>query len=168
MRIPGITRRRITVAVSVAGVVLAVWGVLLWCGGRMMFRNEAAYNAEMRRLNLDYEIRLREQIDVLLRNQANEPAGREAAGRIFTMLGLSRVAGRRREVESWEKAPHSPERTSVALKWARVAADEAAYEAALCERWAVDYDRGRVPHHITDDEVPPFRMPAGWTQDDLK
>jgi hypothetical protein len=56
----------------------------------------------------------------------------------------------------------------VALKWAKVAVAEATYEAALCERWAFDYEHGRLPHHVTDDEVKPFRMPEGWTKDDLK
>lgn len=43
------------------------------------------------------------------------------------------------------------------------AADEATYKVVLCERWAIDYAQGRMPHHINDDE-----MPAGWTEDDLK
>jgi hypothetical protein len=43
------------------------------------------------------------------------------------MLRLSRVANNSREVTSWEGAPHSSERTAVALMWTTVAADEAAY-----------------------------------------
>jgi hypothetical protein len=115
----------------------------------------------------DFEARLRAEID-RLQKRAGTSDEQGTADRVFEMLKLSRVANNSREVGSWEGAPHSPGRTLVALKWARVAADEAAYEAALCERWAVDYARGRMPHHIGADEVPPFRMPAGWKDDDLK
>ena len=122
----------------------------------------------MRQLKLDYEVRIRGEMNRILRGQPGGPNGHASADRVFEMLRLSRVANNSREVMSWEGAPHSPERTAVALKWAKVAAGEAAYEAALHERWGRDHDRGRRPHHITDDEIPPFRMPGGWSVDDLK
>lgn len=98
------------VAVAVLSVVIAVWRLLLWFGEREMLRHEAAYNAEMRQLNLDYEVRIRGEINRLLRGQRGGPNGREFADRVFEMLRLSRVANNSREVMSWEGAPHSPER----------------------------------------------------------
>ena len=55
----------------------------------------------------------------------------------------------------------------MALRWAEAAVDEARYYAALHATWRRDYERGGMGHHITDDEVPPFKMPAGWTEADL-
>jgi len=167
VRLPQITKRRIMVSVSIVAFVIAAWILLSWYGARLMLRSLSVYNTEMRQLNHDYEVKLRGAIVRLLRSRRESPDGRESADRVFEMLHLSRVARNSREVQSWERAPHSPERTEVALKWARVAADEAAYEAALHRRWERDYGRGRLPHHITDDEVPPFKMPADWTEDDL-
>jgi hypothetical protein len=54
----------------------------------------------------------------------------------------------------------------VALRWAEAAVDEARFNAALHGTWRRDYERGGMGHHITDDEVPPFEMPAGWTAAD--
>lgn len=168
MRLPWITKQRIIVAASIVVGVLTTWSLILWYGGRIILRSEAVYNAEMRELNLDYEVRLRGEIDRLLRGRPGESDERESADQIFKMLRLSRVASQSREVNSSEVAPHTPGRTAVALKWAKVAANEAAYDAALHDRWGKDCDRGQLPHHITDDEVPPFRMPDGWTIDDLR
>jgi hypothetical protein len=162
------TVRLLTVAVAVAGVPAVAYSALRWYSARLMLRAEAFDNAEMRRLHRDHEVRLRAAIGRLRRSRPGTPDERESTDRVFELLRLSRVASNSREVESSERAPHSPERVSVALKWAEVAADEAAYEAALRERWANDFARGRMPHHISDDEVPPFRMPDGWTEDDLK
>ncbi len=168
MRRPRITRRFIIVAATILGGVLATWIFVRWYAGEAMLRVEASYNAEMLRLTHDYEGRLREEIHRLISSQPREPDEGESADRIFELLRLSRVANNSREAESWEHAPHSRERTSIALKWGKVAADEAAYMGTLHERWAVDFNQGRMPHHISADEVPPFRMPTGWTEDDLK
>jgi hypothetical protein len=170
MRVPRVrfTVRRMMVAIVVVAVAVMAYLVVVSYAARVMLRHEASYNAEMRQLNHDYEVRIRGELDRLLHSQPGGPDGRESADRVFEMLRLSRVANNSREVGSWEHAPHSPVRMAVALKWAKVAADEASYEAALHERRAVDYAQGRMPHHVSDDEVPPFRMPDDWTEDDLK
>jgi hypothetical protein len=168
MRPPQFTKRRMMMVGAVIGVAVATCWMVVSYFSRDLLRGEAAYNVQMRSLNLGYEVRIRGEIDRLLGSKANEQNGRETTDHVFEMLRLSRVAANSREVTSWEAAPHSPERMAVALKWAKVAADEAAFEAALHERWGRDYDLGRMPHHITNDEIPPFRMPAGWTEDDLK
>jgi hypothetical protein len=162
------TTRRLMLAVAVVVIVVVACLAVLSYGNRVIFRAEASNNATMLQLNRDFEVRMRVAIDRLRQSRPGTPDEQESADRIFEMLRLSRVAVNSREVGSWERALHSSERTLIALKWAKVAADEAAYHAALCERWAVDYDQGRTPHHITDDEVPPFSMPAGWKEDDLK
>jgi hypothetical protein len=168
MQRPQITKRLIMIVVAVIGVAVATCWMVVSYSYRVLLRGEAAYSADMRTLNLDYEVRIRGEIDRLLDSQASGPSGRETTDRVFEMLRLSRVAANSREVASWEAAAHGPERLSIALKWAKVAADEAAFKAALHERWGRDYDRGRMPHHITNDEIPTFRMPAGWSEDDLK
>ena len=160
--------RWVVVAVSITACATVLCGIVYWYAFRTMLGHEAAYNDENRRLYREFEVRLREQIDVLLLHQTNELAGREAIDRIFELLRTSRVANNSREVDTWRSAPHSPQRRSIALKWAKVAADEAAYMAALGDRWAVDYEQGRMPHHISGNEVPPYDMPPGWTEDDLK
>ena len=160
--------RCIMIALAViVGMISAWWSVLSY-GARVMHRHERAYNAEMLRLYRNYERRLQNEIDGLVRIQKDAPAGRQDVDRLFEMLRTSPAASNSREVESWRLAPHSPERTVVALKWAKVAADEAAFKAALHELWEKDYEKGQPPHHIMDDEVPPFRMPPGWTEDDLR
>jgi hypothetical protein len=113
------------------------------------------------------ERRLREQIGSLHRAGGDERAVREMADRIFALLGSSAIAGNSREVQSWRRKPPSQERTAVALRWADAALDEARYFAALHATWKRDYERGGMGHDITDDEVPPFKMPAGWTEADL-
>jgi hypothetical protein len=59
MQPPWITKRQIMVAVAALAVVVAAWRSLLWFGEREMLRHEAAYSAEMRRLHLDYEVKIR-------------------------------------------------------------------------------------------------------------
>lgn len=163
-----LTLRRSSVGVALVAIVVVTYLAVRSYSSHIMLRHEAADNAQRRELNRDYEAKLSGEIERLVQSQSGGPDGDESVDRIFETLRYSRVANNSREVESWARAPHSPQRRSIALKWARVAADEAAYYAALCERWAVDYGHGRTPHHIMDDEVPPFRMPAGWTEDDLK
>jgi hypothetical protein len=75
------------------------------------------------------------------------------------MLRSSAVAASSREVGRWRQEPESPERRAIALKWAKVAVDEAAYKRELHKRWRRDYERNAPPHHITDEEVKPFAMP---------
>jgi hypothetical protein len=157
-----------TIALAVVAVMIATcWSVRSY-GTRVMLQHERVYNAEMLRLYRSYERRLRDEIDGLVRIQKDEGARRQDVDRLFEMLRASPAASNSREVESWGLAPHSPERTTVALKWARVAADEAAFSTALHELWEKDYEKGQSPHHIMDDEVPPFRLPPGWTEDDLR
>jgi hypothetical protein len=163
-----LTSRRLAVAVLIVAAVFLGCLTLRWYIGRVMLRHEAADNSRMRKLYRAYETDLRAVIDRLLLSQANGADGGEDTDRIFELLRTSRVASNSREVERSEREPHSKERTAVALKWARVAADEAAFDAALRDRWAIDYQRGRAPHHITEDEIPLFKMPEGWTEDDLK
>lgn len=157
-----------TIAITVVGVLVGTYLVLRSYGLRLMLRAEASNNAEMLQLNRDHELRIRAAIDQLAGSASGTPDERASADRVFEMLKLSRVANNSREVASWRDAPHSPQRTAVALKWAKVAADEAGYMATLYERWAVDYAQGRPPHHVSADEVSPFRMPPGSTEDDSK
>jgi hypothetical protein len=130
-------------------------------------RTQFLYHATTEREARDSERRLREQIDSLHRAGGDERAAREAADRMFGMLGSSAIAGNSREVQSWRRKPPSLERTTVALRWAEAAVDEARYFAALHATWKRDYERGGMGHDIKDDEVPPFKMPAGWTEADL-
>jgi hypothetical protein len=134
---------------------------------RQWRRTQLLYHASTEREHRDFENRLREQISSLHRAGSDDRAVREVTDRIFGLLRNSAIAANSREVESWRSKPPSPARTAVALKWAEAAADEARYNAALHGTWRRDYERGGMGHHITDDEVPPFRMPAGWTAADL-
>jgi hypothetical protein len=130
-------------------------------------RTQLHYHATTEREARDLERRLREQIDSLHRAGGDEQAVREVTDRIFGLLGSSAIAGDSSEVQSWWRKPPSPERTAVALRWAEAAVDEARYFAALHATWKRDYERGGMGHDITDDEVPPFKMPAGWADADL-
>ncbi len=94
--------------------------------------------------------------------------GNEDVDRIFELLRTSPAASRSREVAFWEESPPSRDRTVMALKWAEVAANEAAYMVELHRRWRQDLARGLMPHHITAQEVEPFKMPMGWTPDDSR
>jgi hypothetical protein len=129
--------------------------------------NQIRYHAGAEREHRAFEARLRQQIGSLQRAGGDERAVREVSDRIFGLLRSSAIAANSREVESWRSQPPSPERTTVAQRWAEAAVDEARYNAALHGMWRRDYERGGMGHSITDDEVPPFQMPAGWTAADL-
>jgi hypothetical protein len=123
-------------------------------------RTQLLYLAGAEREHRDFEARLREQIGDLHQAGSDERAVREATDRIFGLLRNSAMAANSREVESWRSRPPSPERTTVALRWAEVAVDEARYNATLHGTWRRDYVRGGMGHHITGDEVPPPKMSA--------
>jgi hypothetical protein len=130
-------------------------------------RDQRRYHADSER---EYRVlagALREQIGLLRRAGGDDRVVREATDRLFESLRLSAAAGNSREVEAWRRRSASPERTAVALKWAEAAADEARYFADLHAIWRRDLEGGGIGHWVTDDEVPPFRMPAGWTPADL-
>jgi hypothetical protein len=169
MRMPRFrfTVRRMMVVVAILAIGIGAYKAVYYYAERAMLRSEAANDAEDRRLYLDHANRLRGEVERLRGRQGGEASPGDV-DRVFEMLRFSPVANNSREVDSWAKAPHSAARTSVALKWAEVAAAEAAFHASLRERWSIDYERGRWPHHVTNAEVPPFRIPAGWTEDDLK
>jgi hypothetical protein len=128
-------------------------------------QNQLRYHADTEREYRDFEAKLREQI-AALRRVGGDMAG--VTERLFELLRQSPAATNSREVESCRGKHPSPERTAVALKWAEVAADEARYYAALHDIWRQDLERGEIHHHITDDEVPPFKLPEGWTREDLR
>ena len=156
MRLPRTSLRGWLIATVFVVSIIGVWQSALWYGQRAMRHSEAAYNAEMLSLQENQERELRTEISRIVK-------GDENADRVFVLLRTSRLANESREVESWVKSPHSSDRTAVALKWARFAADEAAYMASLHRRWGQDLARGLPPHHITDREIEPLRMPIGWT-----
>jgi hypothetical protein len=134
---------------------------------RQWHRTQVRYHATTEREYLDFERRLQEQVGSLDQAGGDEQEVRQVTDQIFGLLRSSAIAGNSREVESWRGKPPSPERTAVALRWAEAAVDEARYNAALHAIWRRDYERGGMGHHITDDEVPPFKMPADWTAADL-
>jgi hypothetical protein len=133
---------------------------------RQWRRDQLLYHASSEREHRDFERRLREQIASLHKAGGDERVVREVTDRIFDLLRLSATASDSREVASWRIRPPSPGRTAVALRWAEAAVDEARYHAALHGAWRRDYERGGMGHDITDDEVPRFQMPAGWTEAD--
>jgi len=168
MRLPRMTARRWLIALAVLASGLGGFCGLWWSAYRAAMLAEARYNSEMQGLHATAERRLRAEIAGLRPGSNDLLHERKSTDRLFEMLRLSQVAGNSREVEAWRQAPHSPERRAVALKWAEVAADQAAYMVALHERWGEDYKRFRMPHHISDREVKPFEMPADWTEEDLR
>jgi hypothetical protein len=153
--------------VALAGVLGASWGTARWYTVRAWRRAQLQYHAATEAEYRDFDRRLHEQIGFFRQASGDVRAVTAATDRIFELLRTSPAAANSREVDSWRLKPPSPERTAVALRWAEVADDECRYYAALHGIWRRDYERGGVGHHITDDEVPPFRMPAGWTQADL-
>ena len=154
-------------AIAIGFLSLGYLGVLRLARDEML-RCESNNNDEDHRLHVEYGARVRASI-VLLRHQADLGASEWAmTDHLFQLLRSSPVASGSKEVDRWREAPQSPERVAVALKWAEVAADEAAYQAALRAVWKLDYAKRRWPRHLRDDEVRPFRMPAGWTPEDLK
>ena len=169
MRVPfsRLQSRALLASVALAIVLAAGWWVARWAMVGEWRRIQLRYHAGTERECRDFEGRLREQIGSLHRAGGDEQAMREVTDRIFGSLRYSAIAANSREVESWRSKPPSPERTAVALRWAEAAVDEARYYAALHATWRRDYERGGMGHHITDDEVPPFKMPAGWTVADL-
>jgi hypothetical protein len=154
-------------SVALAVVLAAGWWAARWAMMREWRRTQLLYHATAEREARDFERRLRELIGSLHRAGGDERAEREVADRIFGLLGSSAIAGNSREVHSWRREPLSAERTAVALRWAEAAVDEARYFAELHATWKRDYERGGMGHDITDDEVPSFKMPAGWTEADL-
>lgn len=162
------TLRSLLLLIGLVGV--AVSGCLLFYryAYRSAMRIEMAYNSEQELLYADYERRLRDEIEALQRSKESGGAGREMTNRLFETLKLSEIADNSRAVKLWRGGPQSPERTRMALKWAKAAADEAAYMNELHRRWRRDYERDIPPHHITNEEVKPFAMPEGWTIEDSK
>jgi len=147
--------RALLASVALAVVLAASWWAARWsmaCGWR---RTQLLYHASAEREHRDLAGRLREQIGYLHQADGDEQAVREVTDRIFGLLRNSTIAANSREVESWRSEPPSPERTTVAVRWAEAAVDEARYNAALHGTWRRDYERGGMGHHITDDEVPP-------------
>lgn len=160
--------RLLLILMGLIGVAASGYLLLYWCAYRQAMHNEMSYSAEQRRLYADAERRLRNEIDAFQRATEGDRTALGMTNRLFEMLRYSAIAANSREVEHWAKQPESPERQAVALKWAKAAADEAAFMSELHRRWVLDYERGVPPHHITNDEVKPFAMPEGWTSDDYK
>jgi hypothetical protein len=142
----------------------ASWWAARWFMVREWRRNQLLYHTSSEREHRDFERRLREQIGYVHQAGADD---RDVTDRIFELLQSSAIAANSREVEFWRSRSPSPERTAVALRWAEAAVDEARFYAALHGTWRRDYERGGMGHHITGDEVPPFKMPASWTVADL-
>lgn len=159
--------RALLASVALAVVLAAGWWAARWSMLREWRRTQVRYHAAAEGEHRDFERRLRGQIAELHRAGGDEQAVRDVTHRIFGLLRRSAIAANSREVESWRDQPPSPERTAAALRWADAAAEEARYHAALHATWRRDYERGGTGRHITDDEVAPFRMPAGWTAADL-
>jgi hypothetical protein len=126
------------------------------------------YYADQEQLQRDFSNRLRVAIADLRNLQADGQPVNEATDYLFELLQTSRIAKNSREVDAWRNVAHSTERTDVALKWGLAAADEAAYQAAIYHLGVIDLERGRLPHYVTDDEVPPYKMPDDWTAQDRK
>jgi hypothetical protein len=160
--------RPLLILMGLVGIAVSGYLILHRYAYRQAMRNEMSYNSEQERLYANYERQLRDEIDAFQRAKESGRAEREMTDHLFETLQSSAIAASSREVERWRRGPESPERKTIALKWAKVAADEAAYKRELHRRWRRDYERNTPPHHITDDEVKPFAMPEGWTSDDWK
>lgn len=163
-----LTARPLLILMGLVGVAVSGYLLLHRYAYRSAMRAEMAYNSEQERLYANSERQLRDEIEAFRRAKQSGRAGRELTDHLFETLQSSAIAANSREVERWRIQPESPERGTIALKWAKVAADEAAYKRELHRRWRRDYERGTPPHHITDAEVRPFAMPEGWTRDDWK
>jgi hypothetical protein len=135
---------------------------------RAWHRSQIAYHSESERLYRDFENRLRGKVASLKQSAMRDPERQKLEDEIFELLHNSQVGNNSQEVKSWRISPFSLERTAVALKWAKVATDEAAYMAKLHEIRRQDHEAHRMPHHITDHEVKPFEMPDGWTAADTR
>jgi hypothetical protein len=154
--------RALLAAAALSAALAVSWCAARWYMVREWRRSQIQYRADTEREYRNFEKKLREQINLLHRAGGDVGAITRVTDRIFELLRESPVAAKSREVASWRGNPPSPERTDVALRWAEVVADECRFYAALHATWKRDYERGGMGHRITDDEVPPFRMPAGW------
>lgn len=156
----------------VAGAVLAIsvggCGGMVWLVKREFLRGKSSNNAENLRLYIALEGELRAEIDRLRDYDDGSPTEVETTNRLFELVRNSRYGNNSKEVDTWQKAPHSPERKAIALKWGDFSVGYATYMIEVHRLWAKDFEDGRWPHHVTDDEVKPFKMPEGWTQDDSK
>ena len=160
--------RPLLILMGLVGVAVPGYLLLHRYAYRSAMRAKMSYNSEQERLYANYERQLRDEIVAFRRAEESGRAGREMTDHLFETHQSSAIAASSRDVERWRRQPESPERRTIALKWARVAADEAAYNSELHRRWRRDYERDAPPHHITDEEVKPFAMPEGWTSDDWK
>jgi hypothetical protein len=160
--------RPLLILLGLIGVAVAGYLLLRWYAYRSAMRAEMSYNSEQERLYADFERRLRTEIDAFQHAEESGGAGRELTDHLFESLQTSAIAANSREVERWSREPGSPERRTIALKWAKAAADEAAYMRELHRIWRQDFERNTWTHHITNDEVKPFAMPEGWTEPDLR
>lgn len=118
-----------------------------------------SYHAEMERLLADYELRLRKEIAAFETLERSDRSEKGMTDHLLETLRSSAIASSSREVERARGAPESPDRRRIAMKWAKAAADEAAFMTELHRRWRLDYEHGREAHHITADEVKPFAIP---------
>lgn len=153
--------RLLPILMGIVGVAVACCVLLHRHAYRNAMRAEISYNSEQERLYAHYARQLSDEIDAFQRANDNGHAGREMTDRRFQALQSSVLAASSREVEHWRSQPESPDRRKIALKWAKVAADEAAYQAELHKRWRWDFERDTWPHHITGEEVKPVVMPEG-------
>jgi hypothetical protein len=160
--------RSLLVLVGLVGVAASGYFFLNRYAYRSVMEAEMAYNSKQELLYANYEQRIRNEIGTFLRAEESGRSDKELTDRLFGTLQFSAIAARSQEVEHWRREPESPERRAIALKWAKMAADGAAYNKELHRRWRRDYERNTVPHHITDDEVKPFAMPVSRTSDDRK
>lgn len=134
---------------------------------RSMVRHEIAYYTEMEALERDYVRRMREQIPALQDVVHGKSTDEDLSDRVFEMLQISPAANNSREVTAWRDRPHSPERTGIALRWARLAVEEAAYLAAVHGRMKRDLERDGETRHITADEIKPPDLPRDWKWDEI-
>jgi hypothetical protein len=160
--------RPLLILMGLVGVAASGFLLLHRYAYRHAMRAEMSYNSEQERLYTNFERQLRDEIDAFRRAEESGRAGREMTDHLFETLRSSAIAASSREVERWRRRPESPERRTIVLRWAKVAADEASYKSELHRRWRRDYERDAPPHHITDEEVKPFAMPEDWTSDDWK
>lgn len=168
MKHPLIIRRGLVVATAILTVLFALTCLICWYGFRDALQKEASYHAGMRQFHRDQEAQLRTLINELSDPQISEAKQRENVDHTFERLKLNYYGNNSREVSRWEDSPHSLERTAVALRWAKFTADESAYMAKVYEIVALDFAKGHMPHHITNDELPPLKMPDWWTAADSK
>lgn len=132
-----------------------------------LIQMEASYQLEMQRLNIEYEIRMRKNLEALQQAEPGSQAEEELTDSILKDLGYSAVAGNSREVSRSRDAEQSPERKAIALKWAKVAADEAAFKSKFHALCRIHLEQN-LSSQITEAELPNFAMPEGWTSEDQR